>query len=169
MVEEAKRISDEQKLAFEAEMERLRKEEEDSKRLIAKNEAEALLKRLKMQLKELELAEQRRLYDLERGAVDTDTAAFGDIELMGISEQELDNQCDELFQDTPIEFQPRKNNCLDLEIAKLIEAQNIKIPIIHIKDQLYLIGHRRINADIKREEVLLRIGGGYEKFSIHLP
>lgn len=40
---------------------------------------------------------------------------------------------------------------------------------MHIKGQLYLIGHRRICADIKRNEVYLRVGGGYEKFSEHIP
>ena len=42
--------------------------------------------------------------------------------MIGMSEQELDIQCDELFKDTPIEFQPRKNVELDVEIYKLIKA-----------------------------------------------
>jgi hypothetical protein len=33
--------------------------------------------------------------------------AFGDIDLMGLSEDELDIQCDELFKSAPIEFVPR--------------------------------------------------------------
>lgn len=29
---------------------------------------------------------------------------------IGISQEELDEQCDELFKEAPIEFRPRKNN-----------------------------------------------------------
>lgn len=86
-----------------------------------------------------------------------------------MSEAELDQQCDELFEQKPIEFEPRKGVELDQEIAKLIKEMNIRIPILHIKGKLYLIGHRRMNADIKRNEVYLRVGGGYEKFSEHIP
>lgn len=88
---------------------------------------------------------------------------------MGLSEQELDAQCDELFGARPIEFVPRKGSDLDCEIAKIVLEQNIRIPILHIKDSLYLIGHKRLPASIKRGEVMLRVGGGYEKFSEHLP
>jgi len=42
--------------------------------------------------------------------IDLSQAAFGDIDLMGITEDELDQQCDELFADTPIEFNPRRND-----------------------------------------------------------
>ena len=38
--------------------------------------------------------------------------AFGDEELMGLSEAELDLQCDDLFADTPIPFRPRKDDPL---------------------------------------------------------
>ena len=34
-------------------------------------------------------------------------AAFGDPDLLGISEEELDQQCDELFAQYPIRFQVR--------------------------------------------------------------
>lgn len=42
--------------------------------------------------------------------------AFGDEDLMGLSEAELDLQCDDLFADTPIKFRPRKDNALDAAI-----------------------------------------------------
>jgi hypothetical protein len=40
---------------------------------------------------------------------------------MGITEEELDQQCDDLFADTPIEFNPRKNDQIDQIIAKFIK------------------------------------------------
>ena len=36
-----------------------------------------------------------------------------EIENLGITEEELDQQCEELFDQTPIEFQPRKNSEMD--------------------------------------------------------
>jgi hypothetical protein len=86
-----------------------------------------------------------------------------------MTEAELDRECDQLFEMKPIEFMPRKNNVLDMEINKLINEMNIRIPVMHIKDKLYLIGHKRLNAEIRGNDVMLRIGGGYEKFSEHIP
>jgi hypothetical protein len=40
---------------------------------------------------------------------------------MGITEEELDQQCDELFSDTPIEFNPRKKDKIDMIIAAYIK------------------------------------------------
>jgi len=37
-----------------------------------------------------------------------DQPAFGDMDLMGISEAELDQQCDDLFLDIPVRFKARK-------------------------------------------------------------
>jgi len=88
---------------------------------------------------------------------------------MGLSEVELDTQCDELFKDIPIKFVPRPDSEIDLAIQLLIEELNIRIPILHIKDRLYLIGSSRISCEIKRDIVMLRIGGGYEKFVEYVP
>ena len=58
---------------------------------------------------------------------------------------------------------------MDLAIANLIEELNITLPILHIKDKLYLIGPSRMTCEMKRDFVMLRVGGGYEKFVEHLP
>ena len=55
-----------------------------------------------------------------RANTDQDTCAFGDKDLAGITEEEIDLQCDEIFKNTPIKFVPRKNNELDLAIALII-------------------------------------------------
>lgn len=34
--------------------------------------------------------------------------ALGDKDLLGMSEEELDSQCDDIFQDIPIPFVPQK-------------------------------------------------------------
>lgn len=119
-------------------------------------------------LKKLESEELARLQELRQDGTGKN-AAFGDAQLIGLSEQELDAQCDELFAGRPVEFIPRKGSVIDEEIALLIHDQNIRIPILHIKDSLYLIGHKRLTASIRRDDVVLRVGGGYEKFSEHIP
>jgi len=40
---------------------------------------------------------------------------------LGISEEELDEQCEELFKETPIMFNPRKHNKMDEMIANYVE------------------------------------------------
>ena len=95
--------------------------------------------------------------------------AFGDEELMGLSEAELDLQCDELFADTPIKFKPRKGDELDEKIMELIELLDITIPVLHIKGKLYLIGSSKATCELKGEQLLIRTGGGYERFDEYVP
>ena len=66
--------------------------------------------------------------------------ASDETELLGISEEELENQCDELFKDPPIKFKARKGNKLDEAIDKSIKALKFTLPIMPIKDKNYLIG-----------------------------
>jgi len=51
----------------------------------------------------------------------------------------------------------------------MIIELGITIPILHIKGTLYLIGSNRINCTMKRDYVMLRVGGGYEKFVEYVP
>lgn len=87
-----------------------------------------------------------------------------EIENLGITEDELDQQCEELFDQTPIEFQPRKNSEMDQMIQMYIQELNLTIPIVQIKESLYLIGCSRCSCIIKRDQLLIKKGGGYEKF-----
>ena len=45
----------------------------------------------------------------------------------------------------------------------------ITIPILFIKEKLYLIGSARINVDLKKDNLMLRVGGGFEKFIEYVP
>jgi len=58
---------------------------------------------------------------------------------------------------------------MDQAIAALIQDLNITLPILHIKDNLYLVGPVRMSCEMKRDFVMLRVGGGYEKFVEHVP
>lgn len=78
-------------------------------------------------------------------------------------------QCDELFKDEPIVFVPRKNNPIDQRIKILIIEYNLTIPIVHIKDRLYLIGCNRMTCELTRDQLMVRVGGGYERFEEYVP
>lgn len=73
-------------------------------------------------------------------------------------------QCDEIFAEAPIVFKPRKGNALDERIAQLIIQYNVRIPIVHIKDSLYLIGSNRLICILKQDNVVIRVGGGNDMF-----
>jgi len=92
------------------------------------------------------------------------SAAFGDEDLMGITEEEVDKQCDELFDTTPIKFKPRKNEMIDEMISLYITSLEIMVPIVWIKGNLYLIGSQRLTCEMRGESLILRVGGGYQKF-----
>lgn len=96
--------------------------------------------------------------------------AFGDLALLGITETELDQQCDDLFCDTPIKFIARKGNKIDEKVKFYIHELGITIPIAHIKGDLYLIGSDRLNIkqNTQNDNLMVRVGGGYVKFDEHM-
>ena len=51
----------------------------------------------------------------------------------------------------------------------MIKQLGITIPIMHIEKHLYLIGSQRSILELKRNFVMVRTGGGYEKFEEHVP
>ena len=57
---------------------------------------------------------------------------------------------------------------MDLSIKKMIDELKITIPILHIKNELYLIGPNRMNCDLKND-LMVRVGGGYERFCEYIP
>ena len=53
---------------------------------------------------------------------------------------------------------------LDLYIQDLIVQNNIRVPVIHIKDNLFLLGSQRASCDLKNDNVVVRVGGGMDRF-----
>ena len=66
---------------------------------------------------------------LGEAGIDDDISAFSDPVLAGITEEELDQQCSDLFSSTPIKFLPRRSSDLDGAIAESIKELELKIPI----------------------------------------
>jgi len=87
----------------------------------------------------------------------------------GISEDEIDYQCDQLFRTAPIRFKARRGHPLDERIAQIIAEKDITIPVVHIKDYLYLIGSNRCTCELKQDNVIVRLGGGNERFDSYVP
>lgn len=79
---------------------------------------------------------------------------------LGLNEDELDVQCDELFMTPPIIFKPNKNIDIDMMLAKAVKELKITLPIVHVKEACYLVGSQRINMVIKRDQLLIKRGGG---------
>lgn len=94
---------------------------------------------------------------------------FTELYQLGLTESELDQQCEDLFKETPIKFKPRKDNEMDEMIDFFIKSHEITIPILWIKDSLYLIGSSRLNVQLKNDQLILKVGGGYEKFDEYIP
>ena len=66
---------------------------------------------------------------------------IADVEgLMGLTEEEIDQQCVELFSDAPIAFKRGGNSHIDEILIQLINEMHITIPIIYLKGNQYLIG-----------------------------
>lgn len=63
-----------------------------------------------------------------------------------------------------------------MKIQQVIEAGNVRIPIVHVSDagmnitkaNLYLVGSQRITINIQRDKLMCRVGGGYEEFGEYL-
>jgi hypothetical protein len=91
-----------------------------------------------------------------------------DLLKLGLTKKELDDKCEELFAFAPIEFRAKNGNKLEEKISNLIIEMNIKVPIIHIKDHSYLIGTNRCLCELRGKNVMIRVGGGYEKFSVYI-
>lgn len=128
---------------------------------------------LQKKLKEVMQDEEVQMHALIQKQMEDDLAyehyAISDMENpAGISEREITQKCDELFEDAPIKFQAREDSHIDQMLKNMIDNMRITIPIVWIKGSLYLIGINRINLEFKGEHIIAKIGGGFEKFELYI-
>jgi len=69
----------------------------------------------------------------------------GDMDPAKISEAEILKHCEELFTTAPIPFIPRKGEATDKAIKKFIDEADVTIPIVWVKDSLFLVGVNKIH------------------------
>ena len=82
-------------------------------------------------------------------------------------EKYLNKKIRKVFMSTeapPIAFKPKRNSQIDFNINRLVNELNVRVPILHIEKNMYLIGSNRCNCQLKGDKVLVRVGGGYENF-----
>lgn len=77
-----------------------------------------------------------------------------------IDAEDLDQECENLFSDTPIRFIPRENSSIDEAINNVINSMRITIPIIWIKDAKYLVGCYGVHMELKNSQVMVKDGNG---------
>lgn len=75
-----------------------------------------------------------------------------------MTESEIEDQCDELFREAPIDFKPRKFSEIDQIIAGVIEQNDVVIPIQHIEDNYYLIGSSKVDLSLNGDTVYVQKG-----------
>lgn len=78
----------------------------------------------------------------------------------GISKEKFEANCNELFQQQVVQFNGRHRNQMDHQIEQLIEQVGSTIPILHIKDKLYLIGSERLTLDIINNVIFVNTPSG---------
>lgn len=88
----------------------------------------------------------------------------GDFGCGALSEWEILDQSQQLFQAAPIPFKARKSSPVDLELKRMVDEMNITIPIVWIQGSLYLVGSIKLHLHLKGEYVIAKIGGGFQKF-----
>ena len=69
-----------------------------------------------------------------------------------------------MFAQPPIEFRASRNIPIEAAMYEVYAQQHITIPIIHIREKLYLIGSGRMTCDYRSDTAMVKVGGGYEKF-----
>jgi len=58
---------------------------------------------------------------------------------------------------------------MEKELEKRIKQLGITIPIVHVKGVVYLVGCQKQIVKFQSDNLILRIGGGYEKFDDYIP
>lgn len=103
--------------------------------------------------------------ELENPKFDTN-----EIHSTGISEERFDANCNQLFKQQVAKFNGRSKNTMDLKIEELIETIGSTIPILHIKDKLYLIGSQRLTLEMINNIVFVNTPSGKkQQFIQYIP
>lgn len=96
--------------------------------------------------------------------------AFGDEDLLGLSVEELDAQCDIIFETPPVQFSPSEQTPLNKAIADQIDLLDITVPVVHLHRSLYLIGNQRYTLKLSSAgKLMVRVGAGYVRFDDFVP
>ena len=86
------------------------------------------------------------------------------------TDEDLEALCDKIFgKEAPIKFRCRPGNKIEETLQRLINKLNIRVPIVHIRAGVYLVGSQKVNLEQKFNHVMVRVGGGTERFDQYMP
>ena len=75
---------------------------------------------------------------------------------MGINRLDFFKKRDELFEDCDLQFNPRQGSKIDKKIEIILKILKITdVPVVNLKDELYLIGLYKFNLELKGDFVSL--------------
>ena len=76
---------------------------------------------------------------------------------------------DSLFEEADLKFEPRENNKMDKKIAIILKIMKITdVPVINLKDDLFLIGLYKFNLEIKGDFVSLQVGSTNQRIADYI-
>jgi hypothetical protein len=53
-------------------------------------------------------------------------------------------------------------------LKKIIDENNITIPVVWVKNSLYILGINKVHLLVKKDHLIANVGGGYEKFETYI-
>jgi hypothetical protein len=65
-------------------------------------------------------------------------------------------------------YEIKKGDLLDEKLGAYLKSKTVKIPIIRIKPNKYLVGTNMVMARINNSQILFRVGGGWERMETYL-
>jgi len=95
--------------------------------------------------------------------------AFSELSSLGLTEEDLEQQVNELFTESPIVFDPREDNEVDDRIDYYIRQLDLKIPVVWVKEDLYLIGSCRMRCKIEGQQLYVLVGDDWQLFTKYVP
>lgn len=87
-----------------------------------------------------------------------------------LTEEDVETACDKIFgKEAPIKFKCRPGNKIEETLQKLMTKLNIRVPIVHVRAGIYLVGASKVNLEQKFNHIMVRKGGGTERFDYYMP
>ena len=75
---------------------------------------------------------------------------------LDLEDDEIAQKIEELFSTAPFKFKPRKREDIDKALSEHIDDMDIKVPVVWIKDQVYLIGSQKLDLTLERTCLMIK-------------
>ena len=133
----------------------------------AQREREARRKEAKLREEQERLAKEAKRKP-KSNFLDSDEHWVDSSVTLNYTDAQLEKECNRLFNSPPIEFRASPNSALEEDMSRIYNSQHLTIPIINIRDKLYLVGSNRMTFDVRSGAAVVKVGGGYERFDDYI-